>query len=78
MRMAENLKELQNLSETELKKRYDEVANNTSVGLNFYLAEIVRRQQKKTNPVDHRTNNNHVHSRCCFGYGCIRQIELQA
>ncbi len=45
--MAEKLKELQNLSETELEKRYDEVANNTSVGLNFYLAEIVRRQQHK-------------------------------
>ncbi|GEM_PF-6660412 len=45
--MAEKLKELQNLSEIELEKRYDEVAKNTSVSLNFYLAEIVRRQQKK-------------------------------
>ena len=45
--MAEKLKELQNLSEIELEKRYDEVAKNTSVSLNFYLAEIVRRQQEK-------------------------------
>jgi len=45
--MAEKLKELQNLPEIELEKRYDEVAKNTVVGLNFYLAEIVRRQQQK-------------------------------
>jgi len=45
--MAEKLKELQNLSEIELEKRYDEVAKNTVVSLNFYLAEIVRRQQEK-------------------------------
>lgn len=47
MHMAEELKTLQNLSETELEKRYDEVAKNTVVGLSFYLAEIVRRQQQK-------------------------------
>jgi len=45
--MAEKLKEVQNLPEIELEKRYDEVAKNTVVGLNFYLAEIVRRQQQK-------------------------------
>ena len=47
MHMAEELKTLQNLSETELEKRYDEIAKNTVVSLNFYLAEIVRRQQQK-------------------------------
>ena len=49
--MAEKLTELQNLSEIELEKRYDEVAKNTVVSLNFYLAEIVRRQQQKQTTV---------------------------
>ena len=44
---APKLKELRAMSTDELIRRHDDIANSTSVGLNYYLNEITRRDQEK-------------------------------
>lgn len=47
MSMARKHDDLKKLSDGELKKEYDKVAERTMVGLNFYLEEIMRREQRR-------------------------------
>jgi hypothetical protein len=49
MSMAMKHDDLKKLSNNELKKKYDETAEITMVGLNFFKEEILRRQQQKFN-----------------------------
>ncbi len=45
--MAMTLKELRGLSDDDLVAQHDEIAGSTVVGLNYYLAEIARRDQDR-------------------------------
>lgn len=47
MSMAMRRNDLENLSDDELRKKHDEIAEHTMVGLNFYQQEILRREQVK-------------------------------
>ncbi len=49
MSMAMKHDDLKKLSDNELKKKFDEIAENTMVGLNYYKEEILRRQQRRFN-----------------------------
>lgn len=49
--MSLTLKELRALSDDELVEKYDNTANHTSVGLNYYAEELNRRSNEKTNDV---------------------------
>jgi len=45
--MSETLKELRKLSEKDLIKKHDKLAESTQVGTKHYLTEIARRDQDK-------------------------------
>lgn len=48
---------LREMTEEELIRRYDELAQNTAVGLDFVLNELVRRQQsKQTDAMMHQSD----------------------
>jgi hypothetical protein len=47
MSMAMKHDDLKKLSDDDLKKKYDEVAGKTIVGLNFFLEEIMQRKHRK-------------------------------
>lgn len=47
MSMATNYGELRKLTIDELVTRYDQIAKNTVLGLDFYRQEIWRRDQEK-------------------------------
>jgi len=47
MSMARKYDDLKKLSDNEFKKEYDKVAERTVVGLNFFLEEIIRREQRR-------------------------------
>jgi len=47
--MSMKLKELASLSDEELEKQYDKMAENTQIGLNYYTNEIMRRSNEKSN-----------------------------
>lgn len=41
--------DLQNLTDEELIKKYDDVAESTQIGLNYYTEELARRRNEKSN-----------------------------
>ena len=45
------LKELRSITVDELVKRHDEQAGRTEVGVSYYLEELARRDQERTNRV---------------------------
>lgn len=45
MAMAMKLGEFKKLSDDELEKEYDKVAEHTVAGLNYFWSEILRREQ---------------------------------
>ena len=47
MIMAKKLREMRGLSDDELGKEYDKVADNTAVGLNYFWGEILRREHRR-------------------------------
>lgn len=47
--MSMKYNDLIKMSEEELIRAYDQTAEHTSVGLNYYSAEIVRRSNEKMN-----------------------------
>ena len=44
-----NYKTLSELSDEDLIRQYDKIAESTSVGLNYYTEEIARRRNEKSN-----------------------------
>jgi hypothetical protein len=48
MKMSMSSKQLRELSDEELFKQYDQVAQHTSVGLDYYTEEIARRRSEKS------------------------------
>ena len=52
MSMAMKHDDLKKLSDNELKKRCDDMAKITVVGLNYFAEEIKRRQQHKFNKLN--------------------------
>ncbi|SEW26240.1 hypothetical protein [[Clostridium] fimetarium] len=49
--MSLRLKELRKLPDEELVELYDQTANYTSVGLNYYAEELNRRSNENTNKI---------------------------
>jgi len=49
--MSLRLKELRKLTDKELVELYDQTANYTSVGLNYYAEELNRRSNENTNKI---------------------------
>jgi hypothetical protein len=49
MTMAPKLSKLRAMSDDEIVAIYDDVAQHTGVGLQFYLDELVRRETRRTN-----------------------------
>lgn len=49
MTMAPNLSKLRAMSDEDIVATYDDVAQHTGVGLQFYLDELVRRETARTN-----------------------------
>jgi hypothetical protein len=49
MTMAPKLSKLRAMSDQEIVGVYDDVAQHTGVGLQFYLDELVRRETARTN-----------------------------
>jgi cytoskeletal protein RodZ len=47
--MSKKYHELMSLTDEELIKLYDAVANNTVVGLSYYIEELARRRTEKSN-----------------------------
>ena len=47
--MSKKYHELMSLTDEELIKLYDAVANNTIVGLSYYIEELARRRTEKSN-----------------------------
>jgi hypothetical protein len=45
--VAYELEQLRTLSDEDLVKQYDRLAQNTTVGVNFYLAELDRRERNR-------------------------------
>lgn len=49
--MSMPYKKLQEMSDDELVQKYDEQAQHTVVGINYYAGELNRRQSEKSNKV---------------------------
>lgn len=47
--MSFKYKDLEKLTDEQVKELYDEVAKSTAVGLNYYRDELLRRSNEKTN-----------------------------
>jgi hypothetical protein len=58
--MSFNIKDLRSISDEELIRLHDALAVNTSVGVDYYLEELQRREQRRANEISERLSRRVV------------------